>query len=186
MPQPKEKAEVRHIGIVKTEKPDLSRLIQRTGFAKVPNDISDVLIPELKLDPYEQAVLFRLVRETRGWQRMTCTASYSELAKYTNVARSRVQEAIATLVDLGLVEILGKTQKGTTFRVLPGVSIPHGGIPHGGTQVSHGGTPKAVSVPQRGNIKEKKKETSKESAHVTASPEDIAEYEKATGRKWGE
>lgn len=130
MPQPKEKAEVRHIGLVKAEKPDLARLIRPDGgYFRTYNGLSDALIQELGLNVYEQAVLFRLYRLSFGWERVTCTVGFKSLMEHTNISESHLRRTLASLTQRGLIESYGKpTKAGTTYRVLPGVEVPPKGV----------------------------------------------------------
>jgi hypothetical protein len=104
------------------------------GYYPVFNDISDRLIPELGLDPYQQAVLQRLYRLSRGWKSEECEVGLGTLAKYCVMSRSQVQRSLAKLIEKGLVECLGSLKKGgkegNRYRVLPGTdTIPRQTIP---------------------------------------------------------
>jgi DNA-binding MarR family transcriptional regulator len=93
------------------------------GYYPVFNDISDRLIPELQLDPYQQAVLQRLYRLSRGWKSEECEVGLGTLAKYCVMSRSQVQRSVAKLIEKGLLESLGSSKKGSKegnrYRVLP-------------------------------------------------------------------
>ena len=93
------------------------------GYYPVFNDISDRLIPELLLDPYQQAVLQRLYRLSRGWKSEECEVGLGTLAKFCVMSRSQVQRSVAKLIEKGLVESLGSSKKGgkegNRYRVLP-------------------------------------------------------------------
>ncbi len=56
---------------------------EERGYYPTFNDISDRLVPELKLDAYEQVVLYRMYRLSRGWQKDTCVIGHSRLANST-------------------------------------------------------------------------------------------------------
>lgn len=114
------------------------------GYYPVFNDISDRLIPELQLDPYEQSVLQRLYRLSRGWKKEECEVGLGTLAKQCVMSRSQVQRSIAKLIDKGLIDNLGSVRKGgkegNRYRVLAGIAaetrkigrqetIPHKTIP---------------------------------------------------------
>lgn len=104
------------------------------GYYPVFNDISDRLIPELNLDPYQQAVLQRLYRLSRGWKSEECEVGLGTLAKYCVMSRSQVQRSVAKLIEKGLIECLGSSKKGgkegNRYRVLPGLdTIPRQTIP---------------------------------------------------------
>lgn len=94
------------------------------GYYPIYNDISDRLIPELILNPYEQSVLQRLYRLSRGWKSDECEVGLGTLAKHCVMSRSQVQRSIAKLIEKGLIENLGSTKKGgkegNRYRVLPG------------------------------------------------------------------
>ncbi|HEX8150669.1 MAG TPA: hypothetical protein VF591_26020 [Pyrinomonadaceae bacterium] len=99
------------------------------GYYPVFNDISDRLIPELQLDPYQQAVLQRLYRLSRGWKSEECEVGLGTLAKFCVMSRSQVQRSVAKLIEKGLVESLGSSKKGgkegNRYKVLPGLkTIP--------------------------------------------------------------
>jgi DNA-binding MarR family transcriptional regulator len=95
------------------------------GYYAVFNDISDRLIPDMQLDPYQQAVLHRLYRLSRGWRSEECEVGLGTLARYCVMSRSQVQRSVAKLIEKGLVECLGNSKKGgregNRYRVLPGV-----------------------------------------------------------------
>ena len=99
------------------------------GYYSVFNDISDRLIPQLQLDPYQQAVLQRLYRLSRGWKSEECEVGLGTLAKFCVMSRSQVQRSVAKLIEKGLVESLGSSKKGgkegNRYKVLPGLkSMP--------------------------------------------------------------
>jgi hypothetical protein len=95
------------------------------GYYPIFNDISDRLIPELRLDPYEQSVLQRLYRLSRGWKKEECEVGLGTLAKQCVMSRSQVQRSIAKLMEKGLIENLGSVRKGgkegNRYRVLAGI-----------------------------------------------------------------
>jgi len=97
------------------------------GYYPVFNDISDRLIPELQLDPYEQSVLQRLYRLSRGWKKEECEVGLGTLAKQCVMSRSQVQRSIAKLIEKGLIENLGSVRKGgkegNRYRVLAGIPV---------------------------------------------------------------
>jgi hypothetical protein len=104
------------------------------GYYPVYNDLSDRLIPELKLKPHEQAILQRLYRLSRGWKSQECVVGLGALAKFCVMSKSQVQRSIATLINKGLVFDLGEEKRGghegKRYRVLPGLpSLPKQTIP---------------------------------------------------------
>lgn len=94
------------------------------GYYPIYNDISDRIIPELELNPYEQSVFQRLYRLSRGWKSDECEVGLGTLAKHCVMSRSQVQRSIARLIEKGLIENLGSTKKGgkegNRYRVLSG------------------------------------------------------------------
>jgi len=142
--------------------PGIARLVNPDrGYYPTFNDVSDTLIPELKLDAYEQAVLWRLYRLSRGWWRDTCVVGHTKLAKATNLSRSTVQKTVARLTAHGLIESLGdRGNDGTEYRVLPGVAVPQRGIPRDGIPsdargVPSGTTRRSDGIPSGGHNKNK-------------------------------
>lgn len=103
------------------------------GYFQYLNDLSDRVIPELKLKPFEQVVLNRLYRLSRGWKSEECAVGLGALAKQCVMSRTSVQKSIAILVEKGLIEDLGEDKKGgkegKRYRVLPGMTIPPRTIP---------------------------------------------------------
>jgi hypothetical protein len=103
------------------------------GYFQYLNDLSDRVIPELKLKPFEQVVLNRLYRLSRGWKSEECTVGLGALAKQCVMSRTSVQKSIGILVEKGLIEDLGEDKKGgkegKRYRVLPGMTIPPRTIP---------------------------------------------------------
>jgi Bacteriophage replication protein O len=132
---------------------------EERGYYPTFNDISDRLVPELKLDPYEQAVIYRLYRLSRGWQKESCVIGHTRLAKSTNLSRSTVQKTIARLIERGLIDNLGdRGNDGTEYRVLPGVpvlqrGIPPDGIPSGAKGSSSDGIRRSDGIPSGGHNK---------------------------------
>lgn len=135
---------------------------EERGYYPTFNDLSDHLIPELKLDAYEQAVLYRMYRLSRGWQKDSCIIGHSKLANSTNLSRSTVQKTVARLIERGLIENMGdRGNDGTEYRVLPGVAVLQRGIPRGGipSQAKGGsshGTRRSDGIPSDGHNKNNK------------------------------
>jgi hypothetical protein len=95
------------------------------GYYPSYNDLSDRLIPELGLNPFEQSVLQRLYRLSRGWKSDECEVGLGTLSKFCVMSRSQVQRSVAALIKKGLIINLGPAKKGSKdgnrYRVLPGV-----------------------------------------------------------------
>jgi hypothetical protein len=102
------------------------------GYYPSYNDISDRLIPETGLNPFEQSVLQRLYRLSRGWKSDECEISHAEIVRSCNISKSQSQRTLAKLSARGLIVNLGRSKSGperNRFRVLPGVPvIPHKNI----------------------------------------------------------
>jgi hypothetical protein len=134
---------------------------EERGYYPTFNDISDRLVPELKLDAYEQVVLYRMYRLSRGWQKDTCVIGHSRLANNTNLSRSTVQKTVARLLERGLIENMGdRGNDGTEYQVLPGVpvlqrGIPRDGIPSQEKGSSSHGTRRSDGIPSDGHNKNK-------------------------------
>ncbi len=134
---------------------------EERGYYPSFNDISDRLVPELRLDAYEQVVLYRMYRLSRGWQKDTCVVGHTKLANSTNLSRSTVQKTVAKLLDRTLIENLGdRGNDGTEYRVLPGVpvlqrGIPSDGIPSQARRGTSDGTRRSDGIPPDGHNKNK-------------------------------
>lgn len=135
---------------------------EERGYYPTFNDISDRLVPEMKLDAYEQVVLYRMYRLSRGWQKDTCVVGHTKLANSTNLSRSTVQKTVARLLERELIENLGdRGNDGTEYRVLPGVPVLQRGIPRSGipSQADRGtshGTRRSDGIPPGGHNKNNK------------------------------
>ncbi len=108
------------------------------GYFPTYNDLSDRLIPGLGLNPFEQSVLQRLYRLSRGWKSDECEVGLGTLAKFCVMSRSQVQRSVAALTEKGLIVNLGPSKKGSKegnrYRVLPGVpAVPPQTIVTGNT-----------------------------------------------------
>ena len=93
------------------------------GYTRVSNDLLDRILPTL--DTYDQAVLVRLYRLSRGFSSDTCRVSVPTLAKACNVSERQVRKSVSKLEARELVERIeqdfgnrDKTLRGTIFRIL--------------------------------------------------------------------
>lgn len=163
-PSPR-KSKVEELGAAAAQSPSprLAEIVrEERGYYPTFNDISDRLVPELKLDAYEQVILYRMYRLSRGWQKDTCVVGHSRLANGTNLSRSTVQKTVARLLERGLIENLGdRGNDGTEYRVLPGVpvlqrGIPPRGIPSQSKGSSSDGTRRSDGIPSDGHNKNNK------------------------------
>jgi hypothetical protein len=129
------------------------------GFYPTFNDLDDLIIPGHKLDTYEQSVLRRLYRLSRGFKSVDCETGLGAISKACNIARSQVQKTIASLLTRGLIRSLGHSQAGTKYRVLEQFpAVPSKGIPQPGIPQKDEGIPQAglQGIPQYGNNKNNK------------------------------
>lgn len=115
-----------HKTIVNQTIPLQNRVDENKGYYPTYNDLSDRLVPELRLNPFEQSVLNRLYRLSRGWKSDECEVGMGSLAKYCVMSKSQVQRSLASLIEKGLVENLGESKRGARegnrYKVLPGLS----------------------------------------------------------------
>lgn len=129
------------------------------GFYPTFNDLDDHIIPGNKLDTYEQSVLRRLYRLSRGFKSLDCEVGLGGLSKACNIARSKAQNTIASLIAKGLIRPLGHSQAGTKYRVLEQLPpIPPKGIPPQGIPQKPQGIPEELDrgIPHDGNNKKNK------------------------------
>lgn len=113
--------------------PQQNKVDEGKGYYPAYNDLSDRLVPELKLNPFEQSILNRLYRLSRGWKSEECEVGMGSLARYCVMSKSQVQRSIASLIEKGLVENLGESKRGARegnrYKVLPGLpAIPRKSI----------------------------------------------------------
>ncbi len=79
--------------------------VRRTeGFMQITNHLLDDILPTL--EPHEQIVLLRLYRLSRGHRNAFCKVSLPKLVSTTRVKKTKLREAIATLVQRGLIKRL--------------------------------------------------------------------------------
>lgn len=137
------------------------------GYFQYLNDLTDRVIPQLKLKPFEQVVLNRLYRLSRGWKSEECTVGLGALAKQCVMSRTSVQKSIGILVEKGLIEDLGEDKKGgkegKRYKVLPGITIPSRTIPKdtivaGESTISAGTTAVSGTIPPDTTIKDNNKD----------------------------
>ena len=122
---------VKSTGERSTREPDTAhgvRIDSSKGYFQYLNDLSDRVIPEIELKPFEQVVLNRLYRLSRGWKSEECAVGLGALSKQCVMSRTSVQKSIGILIEKGLIEDLGEDKKGgkegKRYRVLPGLTIP--------------------------------------------------------------
>lgn len=96
------------------------------GYFPLYNDITDRMIREMMLDVYEQSVLMKMYRDSRGWKSDECEISHAEIVRSCNISKSQSQRTLAKLAAKGLIVNLGRSKSGperNRFRVLPGLPI---------------------------------------------------------------
>lgn len=132
---------------------------KKGGYYPTFNELDDTIIPEMKLNPYEQTVLRRLYRLSRGWKSQTCTVGMTAIALKCVISRNQVKRTIQALLSRGLIHVIRQSQEGTTYRVLPDIpGVPQEGIPQQGTprQARGGPQEKRRGVPHGGTNKDSK------------------------------
>lgn len=116
------------------ELPAIARdAIAPESFTRVPNGILDRVLPTLA--PYDQLVLLRLYRLSRGFNRDECTVGYESIAKACNMSSRQAQISTERLILAGWVERVGVRQggksrqgRGSVYRVnLPAAATKAGG-----------------------------------------------------------
>lgn len=150
----------RHSGIKQERRPRITpEQSTDRGYYPTFNDLDDNIIPAYKLDTYEQSVLRRLYRLSRGFKSQECEAGLGALSKACNISRSQVQKTVSSLMNRGLIHSLGHSQNGTRYRVLDQLpAVPHKGIPDRGIPHQEEGVPQESpqGIPQGGNNKNNK------------------------------
>lgn len=93
------------------------------GYTRVSNDLLDRILPTL--DTYDQAVLIRLYRLSRGFNSDTCRVSVPTLAKACNISERQVRKSVSKLEARELIQRVeqdfgnkDKALRGTIFRIL--------------------------------------------------------------------
>jgi hypothetical protein len=96
------------------------------GYFPIYNDITDRMIREMTLDVYEQSVLLKMYRESRGWKSEECEISHAEIVRSCNISKSQSQRTLAKLSSKGLIVNMGRSKSGperNRFKVLPGLPV---------------------------------------------------------------
>lgn len=79
-------------------------------FTRVPNGILDRVLPTLS--PYDQLVLLRLYRLSRGFGKEECTVGYQTLAVACNMSARQAQISVERLILAGWIERVATVQGG--------------------------------------------------------------------------
>jgi hypothetical protein len=120
------------------------------GYTRVSNDLLDRILPTL--DTYDQAVLIRLYRLSRGFSSDTCRVSVPTLAKSCNVSERQVRKSVGKLEARELIQRIeqdfgnkDRALRGTIFCIL--IADP---TPARGTTPARGATHEHGAAPARG------------------------------------
>lgn len=120
------------------------------GYTRVSNDLLDRILPTL--DTYDQAVLIRLYRLSRGFNSDTCRVSVPTLAKACNVSERQVRKTVGKLEARELIQRIeqdfgnkDKALRGTIFRIL--IADP---TPARGSTPAHNAAPARSASPAYG------------------------------------
>jgi hypothetical protein len=128
-PEPLHDATVAHQATVAHKTTVAQYAIVDSEYTSVPNDVWDEVMPTLNV--YDQAVLWRLYRLTRGHRSDTCRVGLEKLGKACNIGKRQVSTSLDRLVKTGLVERVGadfgnpnKKDRGGIYKVnLPAAQI---------------------------------------------------------------
>lgn len=108
-------------------------------FTRIPNGILDRVLPTLS--PYDQLVLLRLYRLSRGFGKEECTVGYQTLAVACNMSARQAQISVERLILAGWIERVDMVQggqsrqgRGSVYRVnLPAATTKERGAIAQGT-----------------------------------------------------
>jgi hypothetical protein len=120
------------------------------GYTRVSNDLLDRILPTL--DTYDQTVLVRLYRLSRGFNSDTCRVSVPTLAKACNVSERQVRKSVSKLEARELIARVeqdfgnkDRALRGTIFRIL--IADP---TPARGATPAHSATHVRSAAPAHG------------------------------------
>ncbi len=130
------------------------------GFTRVPNDLLDRILPTL--DTYDQVLLIRLYRLSRGFGSDTCRVSVPTLAKACNISERQARKTIAKLEVRELIQRIEQdfgnknlAMRGTTFRILISDATPaRRATPAQQTTAAHDATPAHGAANKERTLKE--------------------------------
>ncbi|MBA3765528.1 MAG: replication protein [Acidobacteria bacterium] len=91
------------------------------GFTRIPHEVLDRILPTL--DTYDQSLLIRLYRLTRGFNKDTCRVSVPTLAKACNISERQIRKSIIKLEGRGFIQRVGQ-DFGNKDLALRGMFIP--------------------------------------------------------------
>jgi hypothetical protein len=150
-------------------------VISPDRYTAVPNDVLDKLLPTL--DVYEQILLLRLFRLSRGFHSETCCIGYQRLAESCNISKKQVQRSVERLENLGLVERKGivqggpnRKERGNIYQInIPGATIVHQTTVTERTTVAEQTTVVSETPIKRKELKEKNTHTQTQPVGVGGS-----------------
>ena len=133
------------------------------GYTRVSNDLLDRILPTL--DTYDQVVLVRIYRLSRGFSSDTCRVSVPTLAKSCNISERQVRKSV---VKLEARELIGRVEqdfcnkdkalRGTIFRILIADPTPaQRATPARGAAPAHGASPARGATNKDKSFKETNK-----------------------------
>jgi hypothetical protein len=124
------------------------------AFTRIPNGILDRVLPTLK--PYDQLVLLRLYRLSRGFQKEECTVGYESIGKACNMSSRQAQISIERLILAGWVERVGLKQggksrqgRGSVYRVRLPAAATKAGSAIAGRSIAAGSDIKDKDINER-------------------------------------
>jgi hypothetical protein len=152
------------------------------GYWNLSNTVVDSLWQVL--DPYQCKVYLRLLRLSRGYKRDWCRVGYDRLAQSCKMSKRKVQDVIAELGTLGLIEDLGTSyggsspeEKGTKYRVIvPGETVAPGAT------VAQESTVAPRATVARGASMKGKIEKEHERAPAAGAPADVFEVRRLAAK----
>lgn len=129
--------------------------IVENEYTSVPNDVWDEVMPTLNV--YDQVVLWRLYRLSRGHHAETCMVGLEKLAKYCNIGKRQVSTSVERLEKTGLIERRGadfgnknKAARGTIYKI----NLPAARVAQNTRVASHATVAHKTTLAQQANIKE--------------------------------
>jgi hypothetical protein len=98
-------------------------------YTSVPNGIFDNVLKTLTV--YDQSILLRLYRLSRGYHKDTCMVGYQTLANACNISSRQAQKSIESLIGRGYIERVSveqggpkRQERGSVYKVnLPAAAI---------------------------------------------------------------
>jgi len=147
------------------------------GYTRVSNDLLDRILPTL--DTYDQAVLIRLYRLSRGFSSDTCRVSVPTLAKACNVSERQVRKSVGKLEARELIERIeqdfgnkDKALRGTIFRILIADPTPA----RGATPAQYATPARSAAAAQGAAIKDKDLKRNNKKGINRLTPEEIQSF----------